>query len=103
MNNYIKPYQFVSIKEKSEQLFNVYKSVNDIKTIDTFQAITYDHISQLFEEKHSEIEDFTKIIMNKKISRAQIEKLLFGLKSYVVPFEQPSSKQLEKILKRLKS
>ena len=31
MNNYIKPYQFVSIKEKSEQLFNVYKSVNDIK------------------------------------------------------------------------
>ncbi|WP_323705432.1 hypothetical protein [Mammaliicoccus sciuri] len=59
MNNYIKPYQFVSIKEKSEQLFNVYKSVNDIKTIDTFQAITYDHISQLFEEKHSEIEDFS--------------------------------------------
>ncbi|MCE5057876.1 FusB/FusC family EF-G-binding protein [Mammaliicoccus sciuri] len=102
MNNYIKPYQFVSIKEKSEQLFNVYKSLNDIKTIDTFQAITYDHISQLFEEKHSEIEDFTKIIMNKKISRAQIEKLLFGLKSYVIPFEQPSSKQLEKIFKKTK-
>ena len=40
--------------------------------------------------------------MNKKISRAQIEKLLFVLKSYVVPFEQPSSKQLEKSLKRLK-
>ncbi|MFC7085823.1 hypothetical protein ACFQI5_02045 [Mammaliicoccus vitulinus] len=103
MNNYIQPYQFVSIKQKSEQLSNVYKSVNDLKTIDTFQAITYDHISQLFSEKHSEIEEFTNIIMNKRISRAQVEKVLFGLKSYVIPFEMPSSKQLEKLLKRLKS
>lgn len=102
MNNYIQPYQYVSIKQKSEQLLNVYKSVNDPKTIDTFQAMTYDHISQLFEEKHSEVEEFTNIIMNQKISRAQADKLLLGLKSYVIPFEQPSNKQLEKVFKKTK-
>ena len=31
MNNFIQPYQYVSIKEHSEKLFNVYKSVNDPK------------------------------------------------------------------------
>nr|WP_263314110.1 FusB/FusC family EF-G-binding protein [Mammaliicoccus sp. Marseille-Q6498] len=102
MNNYIQPYQYVSIKQKSEQLLNVYKSVNDPKTIDTFQAMTYDHISQLFEEEHSEVEQFTNIIMNQKISRAQADKLLLGLKSYVIPFEQPSNKQLEKVFKKTK-
>ncbi|GGI39429.1 FusB/FusC family EF-G-binding protein [Mammaliicoccus stepanovicii] len=102
MNNFIQPYQFVSIKEQAEKLVNVYKSVNDPKTIETFQAMTDDHIAQLFNEKHSEVTDFVNIIMNKKISRAQVDKLLIGLKAYVIPFEQPSSKQLEKVFKKTK-
>lgn len=102
MNYFIQPYQFVSIQEKAEQLVNVYKSVNDPKTIDIFQSMTHEHISQLFSEKHSEIESFTNIIMNQKISRAQVEKLTFGLKSYVEPFSQPSNKQIEKIFKKTK-
>src|SRR5699024_7127979 len=89
MNNFIQPYQYVSIKEHSEKLFNVYKSVNDPKTIDTFQAITNDHIEQLFTEKYSEVDNFINIIMNPKINRSQIEKVLLGLKVYVIPFQQP--------------
>lgn len=102
MNNFIQPYQYVSIKEHSEKLFNVYKSVNDPKTIDTFQAITNDHIEQLFTEKYSEVDNFINIIMNPKINRSQIEKVLLGLKVYVIPFQQPSSKQIEKVFKKTK-
>lgn len=102
MNNFIQPYQYVSIKEQSEKLFNVYKSVNDPKTIDTFQAITNDHIEQLFTEKYSEVDNFINIIMNPKINRSQIEKVLLGLKVYVIPFQQPSSKQIEKVFKKTK-
>ncbi|MFP6334059.1 FusB/FusC family EF-G-binding protein, partial [Bacillus subtilis] len=79
-----------------------YKSVNDPKTIDTFQAITNDHIEQLFTEKYSEVDNFINIIMNPKINRSQIEKVLLGLKVYVIPFQQPSSKQIEKVFKKTK-
>ena len=102
MNNFIQPYQYVSIKEHSEKLFNVYKSVNDPKTIDTFQAITNDHIEQLFTEKYSEVDNFINIIMNPKSIVHKLKSIAW-LKVYVIPFQQPSSKQIEKVFKKTKN
>lgn len=102
MKQTIQPYQYYFIQREVEQLLNAYYSVNDPKTVQTVQALATEKIHSVIQEELPEITDFLAIVMNVTLTRAKAERALEELKSYVIPFEQPSKQQVDKIFRKVK-
>ena len=102
MNKIIYPYQYFAIKKQVLHLVNAYHSVNDKKTIETLQMLTIESIDETINERYSEIEALKQYILDQTLTREKVEHYFEELKQAVIPFEQPSSKQVEKVFRKVK-
>lgn len=102
MEQTIEPYQFVTLSRVSKHLINTYKTVNDPQTIAAIQAMTLDTIDQLFDPIPHEIKHLSLQLMDKKMTFKQLEFALETVKNYVIDFEIPSEKQIQKLFKKVK-
>lgn len=102
MNLNLYPYQYNFIADKIAHLLNVYHSVNDPKTVTSIQEAIREDILQTFPSTNSEITNSIEVLMNRKCSTAQAEKILKSFQSYVIPFEHPTKKQVERVFKKVK-
>lgn len=98
----IYPYQFNDIKVHIAHLFSAYKSVNDLNTIASIKQMTKEQIYNTFYETDETIIYAVEKLMYMQISKEQVEKVLETLQTYVIPFEQPSNKQIEKVFRKIK-
>lgn len=105
MEQYIEPYQYFFIKRETEQLLNVYHSVNDPKTVETVQTLAKENIFEILlqeEEAKNAIEPFLNQMMDNRLKKEQADAMLAELKTRVVPFNQPTKVQVEKIFRKVK-
>lgn len=102
MEQKIYPYQYNNIKEKVFYLLNTYHSINDMNTIKAIQSETMFAINQYFNDTDNEFDEHIKSLMDVKLSKNQCEKILDYLKQYVIPFDIPSHKQIEKVFRKVK-
>lgn len=102
MEKQLYPYQFNYIKERVAHLINVYNSVNDLNTIASIQEATREKILNTFQKVDSHIQLEVEKLMNYQLSKMQAEKILSTLQGYVLPFEHPSKKQVDKVFRKVK-
>lgn len=102
MEKQLYPYQFNYIKERVAHLINVYNSVNDLNTIASIQEATREQILNTFQKVDSHIQLEVEKLMNYQLSKMQAEKILSTLQGYVLPFEHPSKKQVDKVFRKVK-
>lgn len=102
MEKQLYPYQFNYIKERVAHLINVYNSVNDLNTIASIQETTREQILNTFQSVDSSIQLEIEKLMNYQLSKMQAEKILSILQGYVLPFEHPSKKQVDKVFRKVK-
>ncbi|MGW7975072.1 elongation factor G-binding protein [Staphylococcus xylosus] len=102
MEKQLYPYQFNYIKERIAHLINVYNSVNDLNTIASIQETTREQILNTFQRVDSSIQLEIEKLMNYQLSKMQAEKILSTLQGYVLPFEHPSKKQVDKVFRKVK-
>ena len=102
MEKQLYPYQFNYIKERVAHLINVYNSVNDLNTIASIQEATREQILNTFQKVDSHIQLEVEKLMNYQLSKMQAEKILSTLQDYVLPFEHPSKKQVDKVFRKVK-
>ena len=102
MKKQLYPYQFNYIKEHVAHLINVYNSVNDLNTISSIQEATREQILNTFQKVDSHIQLEVEKLMNYQLSKMQAEKILSTLQGYVLPFEHPSKKQVDKVFRKVK-
>lgn len=102
MNPIIQPYQYFAIQKQVQYLINSYHSVNDRETIQTIQAVTMEKIDEIIPEKYPEIEALKTFILDKSLTRAKTDSYFDTLKECVIPFKQPSNKQIEKAFRKTK-
>ncbi|WP_165003470.1 MULTISPECIES: FusB/FusC family EF-G-binding protein [unclassified Enterococcus] len=102
MKQTIQPYQYYFIKREVDQLLNAYSSVNDPKTVQTVQALAAEKIHAMLETEIPEIEAFLTAVLDVKLKKEKAERLLEELKEIVLPFEQPSKIQIEKLFRKVK-
>ena len=103
MNVKIEPYQYMKIIDVVDQLIHSYQSVNDIKTIEAVQSITVEKIYQTLPEiSKEELEDLITVILDRQLTRESVEKYFETFKAFVIPFSEPSEKQIEKVFRKVK-
>ncbi|MBM2657829.1 FusB/FusC family EF-G-binding protein [Staphylococcus pseudoxylosus] len=102
MEKQLYPYQFNYIKERIAHLINVYNSVNDLNTIASIQETTREQMLITFQSVDSSIQLEIEKLMNYQLSKMQAEKILSTLQDYVLPFEHPSKKQVDKVFRKVK-
>lgn len=102
MTKQIYPYQYHYIAEQMYQLHNIYKSVNDPETVKHQMADVLHNIRNVFEAVTPELEASLETLKDIKLSKYQIEKVLNVVSQYVIPFQMPSSKQIEKQFRKVK-
>ena len=101
MNVKIEPYQYMKIIDLVDQLIHSYQSVNDIKTIEAVQSITVEKIYQTLPEiSKEELEDLITVILDRQLTRESVEKYFETFKAFVIPFSEPSEKQIEKVFRK---
>ena len=87
----ILPYQYMSIKRQSLRLMRAYQTMNDPKMIETYQSLIQENVEQIFTKPLPEVEAFLNVMMDRTITRNQLDKQLELLKIYVEPFKVPSN------------
>ncbi|HLR18373.1 MAG TPA: FusB/FusC family EF-G-binding protein [Staphylococcus sp.] len=102
MKPYIYPYQYNYIESCVLRLKNVYKSVNDFDTIKIVQINTREDIIATFNEIDDNILNSLDKMMDIRLSNRQIEFILNTFVNYVIPFEIPSNKKIEKTFRKVK-
>lgn len=102
MKPIIEAYQYFAIKKQVLHLVNDYHSVNDKATIQAVQAQVVEKIDQIVPEKQSEIEELKEFMMDQTLTRAKTEAFFEAFKECVVPFKEPTTKQVEKVFKKTK-
>ncbi len=102
MKPQIQPYQFNYIKERISHLVNVYNSVNDPNTVASIKDVTREEILNTFPMPDATIHSEVEKLMNVQLTKGQAEKVLETLQSYVIPFEHPTKKQVDKVFRKIK-
>ncbi|MGV3041787.1 FusB/FusC family EF-G-binding protein [Staphylococcus rostri] len=98
----IYPYQYNDICAQIQRLKNVYRSVNDIETMRVVQVDTRDAILNAFTETDAQLLETVERLMNIRLSQMQVDDILTTLRNYVIPFELPSQKRMEKTFRKVK-
>lgn len=94
--------QYSFLKKQIFQLIKAYQSVNDHKTVATFEALTREKINQNLGNSYPEVEELLKKIMQVTMTIHKAECLLEDFKEFVIPFKAPSAKQIEKVFRKVK-
>lgn len=102
MSQKIYPHEFNYIKEQTYQLINAYQSVNDSRTLATFEGLIKEKIQQQLKETYEEVDLFLDQIMVQNITKARADSYLSQLQSEVRPLELPSEKQIKKCFRKVK-
>ncbi|EOH86199.1 FusB/FusC family EF-G-binding protein [Enterococcus villorum] len=102
MEQSIKPYQYFFIKREVTHLLSVYHSVNDPKTVATVQAQAVEKIKELLDSSSPIVDLFLENILDATLKKEKAERLLEELKESVLPFEQPTKIQIEKLFRKVK-
>src|SRR5699024_4859234 len=84
-------------KERIAHLLNAYKSVNDLNTIASIKETTKIDIYQQFHQTDDTLTEAIEKLMNIRITKVQVDKILETLQTYVIPFEHPPKKQFVKL------
>lgn len=98
---FIQPYDFIFIKKQVNNLVNAYRSVNDPNTIQALQGMTQENITMILNDKNCFSHTIDQF-MDPKLTKDKAEKIVNELKEFVIPFKQPSDKQLLKPFKKVK-
>ncbi|HIX69555.1 MAG TPA: FusB/FusC family EF-G-binding protein [Candidatus Enterococcus stercoravium] len=98
----IQPYQYMALRQAADELINVYQSVNDPHTIQTVQALTVAKIRENVPEDYPEIQELIDFIMDTRVTKAKTQRFFEDFKDFVVPFAKPSTKQMEKVFRKVK-
>ena len=99
----IEPYQFHAIKHQVYQLVRTYQSVNDPRTIKTVESMTKDAIEQFFPEEETAPRAILAAFFQPGMTISRSNELLAELKEYVRPFQVPTTKQIEKMFRKVKN
>ncbi|MFJ7933321.1 FusB/FusC family EF-G-binding protein [Sporosarcina sp. NPDC096371] len=97
----IHPYEFIFVKKQVANLVNAYRSVNDSSIIQTLQGLTRENVEMVLNDE-SQFSHIIDQFMDQKLTKTNAEKILNELKEFVIPFKQPSEKQLIKSFKKVK-
>ena len=98
----IEPYQFHAIKHQVYQLVRTYQSVNDPRTIKTVESMTKDAIEKFFPEEETAPRAILTAFFQPGMTISRSNELLAELKEYVRPFQVPTTKQIEKMFRKVK-
>ncbi len=98
----LQPYQYMQIREIIADLIHSYQSVSDVRTIQTIRAIAVEKINQTITGDYPEIDVLIKYALNDHLRHGTADKLFANLKSDVIPFVQPSKKQVGKVFHKIK-
>lgn len=102
MQTNIQPDQYVYFKSIIYNLIHNYESVSDYRTIDAIQSLAVEEIQALLpcsQEKLTTIVDFVTDI---RLRRHAADKFLTSFKENVVPFKEPTPKQVEQVFRKTK-
>lgn len=102
MTQEIYPYQYNEIKRQVYNLLNTYHSVNDLNIVKNIQAETEVLIENRFTHIDDTLRNHIQSLMDLKLSKKQCENVLAHIKTYVIPFDAPPLKQLQKTFKKVK-
>lgn len=102
MNQKIYPHQYHALHQQINDLINAYQSVNDLQTIQVYQALIFEKIDELFFDRPTEIEQLKSELLDKSLTKARAQRILEPIKELVIPFEKPSAKQVEKAFRKVK-
>lgn len=95
------PYHYSYVSKQVENLLNVYTSVNDLQTIQTFQGLAYEKIHAVLADDVYFSTLITQLI-DRRLTKKKSTMILEELKQFVIPFQPPSDKQLIKVFKKVK-
>lgn len=96
----IQPYEYNYVKQQITQLINIYKTVSDKQIIKTSQEMTTFNILAILGDKlHEKI---SKSYLDVTFTNAKAVKIFNMIKNEVVPYKEPSNKQIEKTFKKVK-
>lgn len=102
MNPTIAAYEYSYINQQVNHLVSSYKSVNDPQIRDVVLAQVLERITPLLPDDNPVAVAFLKQIQVKPLSRATSVQLLEMLEPLVIPFPELSTKQLEKLFRKVK-
>ncbi|WEG73954.1 FusB/FusC family EF-G-binding protein [Vagococcus intermedius] len=102
MPQIIKPHDFNYIKEQTYHLINAYQSVNDPRTIATFEGLIEEKINRRLKEKYEKVDLFLEQVMTPSMTKTRADSYLSQLQTEVLPLEQPSDKQIQKCFRKVK-
>ena len=97
----ITPSEYWYAKEQIKSLVGAYHSVNDKRTIQTQQALIYEHTAFIF-ERSNELLAIWDRFLDVTTTREQAEAYFTAMKMFVLPMELPSTKQIDKLFRKVK-
>ncbi|WP_302372814.1 FusB/FusC family EF-G-binding protein [Enterococcus asini] len=98
----IHPDQYMALRQIVHDLINTYQSVNDKTTVQTMQALATDKIRSTVPIDDPAMDDLLDFAMDVRLTRAKAESYFEDFKDFVIPFEKPSTKQVEKAFRKVK-
>lgn len=98
----LQPYQYMQIRKIIAELIHSYQSVNDVRTIQTIRAIAVEKLHQTVTGNYPQINALVNYTLNDHLRHSSADEILTELKSDVVPFVQPTKKQVEKVFRKTK-
>ncbi|MDT2757234.1 FusB/FusC family EF-G-binding protein [Enterococcus asini] len=102
LNPTIHPDQYMALRQIVHDLINTYQSVNDRTTVATVQALAVEKIRTAVPIEDPAMEDLIAFILNPRLTKAKAESYFEDFKAFVIPFEKPSAKQIEKAFRKVK-
>ncbi|GBG93903.1 fibronectin-binding protein [Ligilactobacillus salitolerans] len=102
MKTTLQPYQFMHLQAIVANLIHNYESVNDYRTIGAIQSLAAEEIRELLAASQIDTKALLDFVMDQRLRRRAAEKYLSELKEHVIPFEQPTKKQVEKVFRKTK-
>lgn len=104
MNNkyfVLSPWEYWFSKQQTSELVRAYHSVNDLQTIQSLQLLIREQTAMIF-ERNATLQYSWELLLDRKLTHSQFEKIFAELKSFVTPMKAPSIKQLDKCFRKVK-
>lgn len=102
MQTKIQPDQYMSLKSIIYNLIHNYESVNDYRTIDAIQTMAATEIKVLLPFPPEEVAKIIDFVTDIRLRRRAANQFLETIKEQVVPFKEPTPKQVEKVFRKTK-
>lgn len=97
----IKVYEFVRVNNLVTELIKLYRT-NDLESHKVQIDIILSDIKSIFEAQEIDVSSFIEALDDVKLTKKKANRLLNGLRPYVEDFELPSTKQMDKLFRKVK-